>query len=330
MKYSTAIILLLLAISGCTKELKIDFGEPSKKIVLYPVLTNNKKITIKMSGPAGILSNSFPILEKATVIITDNNIPVDTVTMDKKGNGYSKIIPTAEHEYGFTATASGYHEAFCTTKLPKPAESFSVDTVHLYVHFLKHMTARLRIKDNPNSADYYKATIYSKRILTYTVIKPPISYDSIATSTSSIELNANIPDIGFFYYPGRGRFLLAQDAINFEDESGLKFKLGSEIYYQGSEFYFPDDLFNGKELILNIMVGSSIGAFYPGTYIIELSTISEDYYKGVKSYARYGTKENANFPVSEEVSIYSAVKGGYGFPIASTAIIDSSYQMPRN
>lgn len=329
MKKYTAIILLFLGISGCTKELKVDFGEPSKKIVLYPFLTNNKKITIKMSGPAGVLSNSFPILENATVVITDNSTPVDTVTIDTKGNGYSKIIPVSAHEYGFTAIATGFPAAFCTAQLPKPAESFSVDTVHLYFQFFKRMTARLRIKDDPNSADYYKATIYSQRILTYTVIKPPISYDSIVTSTSSIQLSANIPDIGFFYYRPTNKFLMAQDAINFGDESSLKFRLGSETYYQGSEFYFPDDLFNGKEMILYIMVNSSIGAFYPGTYLIELSTISEDYYMGVKSLARYGTKEYANLPLSEEVSIYSAVKGGYGFPLSSTSVIDSSYSMPR-
>ena len=329
MKYSTAYILLFLGFSSCTKELKVDFGEPSRKIVFYPFLTNNKKITIKMSGPAGILSTSFPILENATVIITDNSTPVDTVIIDAKGKGNSKIIPACNHEYGFKATATGYPAAFCTAQLPKPVESFSVDTVHLYVQFLKHMTARLRIKDDPNSTDYYKATIYSKRILTQTIIKPTAHYDSIYTRISSIELNANVPDIGFFYSRSLGKFLLAQDVLNFGDESGFKFRLGSEIYFQGSEFYFPDDVFNGKEMILNIMVNGSIGAIYPGIYLIELSTISEDYYMGVKSYARYGTKEYANLPLSGEVSIYSAVKGGYGFPMSSTSVIDSSYWMPR-
>lgn len=332
MKYSTSFILLFLGISGCTKELKVDFGEPTKKIVLYPYLTNNKKITIKMSGPTSILSNEFPILENGLVVISDDEVPVDTVIINTAGKGSSKIIPIPGHKYSFKATADGYPDAVCEAILPDPVKELNVDTSYLYLQRSKLMKARLKIKDDPNKINYYKVTVNLKRYITTTIVtrigNTYVTHDTSYISISKPQLYANIPDMGFFYYP-TGKFILAQDEIDFGDSFAYKYELGSETYFQGSEFYFPDDLFNGKELVLDVLVGFEIKSTDPAKYIIELSTISEDYYMGVKSYARYGTKENANLPLSEEVSIYSAVKGGYGFPLSSSAVIDSSYWMPR-
>ncbi|MGE5406241.1 MAG: DUF4249 family protein [Methanosarcina sp.] len=334
MKYLILLILQLLVFSACTKELKVDFGEPSKKIVLYPVVTNNQKITIKMSGTAGILSPGFPVLENPTVVITDNNVPVDTVIIDKKGNGYSKIIPVPEHEYTFTATATGYQDAVCVTQLPGPVIELKADTSYLYLSWSKQLKTRLKLKDDPNEINYYKVALNLKQNITTRVTRKIgntyVSYDSSFISIHKIEdLYANMPDMDFFRYGWRNQYLLAQDVLTFNDESTFRISLGSEIYIRGSEFYFSDKLFNGGEMMMDIILGGEIKSYYPAKYLIELSSISEDFYLGVKSYARYGTKESANLPASEEVSIYSSVKGGYGFPISSTTLIDSSYSKPR-
>jgi hypothetical protein len=332
MKQYRVIILLFLGILGCTEELKVDFGEPSKKIVLYPFLTNDKKITIKMSAPTGILSNNFPTLNNATVIITNNNVPVDTVKIDSKGNGNSKIVPIPNHEYKFLARAEGYPEAICIAKLPGPVEALSIDTAYIDFQYSKYMRARLRIKDDPKTINYYKATIIRKGFIPIHIqigeYPNIVTYDSTRIRIFKPQLYANIPDLGFFY-SSINSFFMAQDVIDFSEAPSFKYELGSEIFFQGSEFYFPDDLFNGKVFILDILVGPEIKSYAPEKYMIELSSISEDYYKGFKSYARYGTKEQADLPVVEEVSIYSAVNGGYGFPIAYTSVIDSSYWMQQ-
>lgn len=331
MKYSSVLILLLIVFSGCTKELKVDFGEPSKKIVLYPIVTNNKKIVVKMSGAAGILSNSFPVLDKPTVVIADNNIPVDTVTIDKKGNGYSKITPVPEHEYTFIATATGYPAAMCTVKLPGPVVELTIDTSYLYFRYDRKMRARLKIKDDPLTSNYYKITVKVKDYNTTRKYRRIdgiyVAYDSSYTSLSnSFQIYASIPETGFFFQQGLNRYFLAQHEVSFSDESVFRTKLGSETLYSGSEFYFPDELFNGSEFIVDLFLGS--GACYSGSparFMFELSSISEDYYLGIKSYSKYGTKENANLPVSEEVRIYSSIEGGYGFPLSSNTVIDSSF-----
>ena len=331
MKQIKLIFFLILSIStGCKKELKVDFGEPTKKIVLYPILTNNQKITIKMSGSSSILSTSFPIMENARVVISDNDVFVDTVIINSIGNGYSKTTPLPDHKYKFRASATGYPEAVCEAQLPKPVESLIVDTSHVYFQISKNLKASLRIKDDPNAINYYKATIYTKIFYMHVSYYYPnrIINDTSYTHISQLMSYANIPDIGFFYYPSQ-KFYLASEKNAFADGSDFKYKFGSEFYFQGSEFYFPDDLFNGKEIILNIIVGSSITTNQTEKYMIELSTISEAYYKGLKSYARYGTKEMENLPMSEEVIIYSAVNGGYGFPLASTTVCDSSFWRPK-
>lgn len=328
MKQYTVIILLFLAISGCTKELKLNFEEPSKKIVLYPILTNNKNIIIKMSAPAGILSNNFPVLDDATVVITDNDVPVDTVKIDSKGKGYSKIIPVAGHEYGFRATAKGFPEASCTVQLPEPVEALSVDTAYLSFPFSgQFMRARLRIKDDPNATNYYMATIYRKRFTITHIYRGEVTYDSTIIRIWKPRVLANNPVIDFFCIMNGDMFMLANDEITFGDGSSYRYQLGSEIYFDGKEYYFSDDLFNGKEIILDLMAQETNLSYDPEKYMIEISSISKDYYLGLKSYARYGTKEQADLPVVQEVSIYSAVNGGYGFPVAFTPVIDSSYWM---
>jgi hypothetical protein len=139
---------------------------------------------------------------------------------------------------------------------------------------------------------------------------------------------ASIPETGFFFYPSLNRYFLAQDEITFGDESDFSTKLGSEILFSGSEFYFADELFNGQDFIIDLIPGFETTSGSPKRYMFELSSISEDFYLGVKSYSKYGTKEHANLPVSEDVSIYSSVNGGYGFPVSSNTVIDSSYWMP--
>jgi hypothetical protein len=335
MKYSSVLILLLIVFSGCTKELKVDFGEPSKKIVLYPIVTNNKKIVVKMSGAAGILSNSFPVLDDPTVVITDNNTPVDTVTIDKQGNGYSKIIPFKGHEYGFTASATGYPNAITATRLPDPVLDLQTDTTYQYFdRYDKLLKVRIRIKDDPDQINYYKVTLNLKQYRTISVLRRIggilVAYDSSYIHIGRPnQLYANLPDLDFFRHLWRNQYLLAQDVLTFNDESPIRTSLGSEVFIVGSEFYFSDNVFNGKEKIFELLPRSDIKSYYPEKYLIELSSVSEESYMGVKSFARYGTKEKANLPVSEEVSIYSAVKGGYGFPITTTTVIDSSFSKPR-
>ncbi len=334
MKQFIIIILLILVLPGCSKELKVNFEEPSKKIVLYPFLTNDKKITIKMSAPTGILSEKFPVLDNASVVITDNGIAVDTVAINAVGNGYSKIIPVTGHEYSFRATATGYPEAVCTAELPQPVEGLSVDTTYLSVSYTPFMRARLRFRDDPDKINYYRVTVLRKGVFalrTYRIENSKvITYDSTVTRIWKPRILANNPVIDFFSVVVGNRFLLAREEINFGDGSGYRYELGHEIYYDGREYYFPDDLFKGKEIVLDLIVEEIGTSYFPEKYMIELSSVSEDYYMGLKSYARYGTKEQANLPVSEEVSIYSAVKGGYGFPVAFNTVIDSSYWMKHN
>jgi hypothetical protein len=332
MKHHGVYILLLIVFCACSKELKVDFGEPSKKLVLYPNLTNNTRMSIKLSGVAGILSNSFPALDNPTVVITDNNVPVDTVTIDIKGNGYSKVIPLPEHEYSFKATAAGYPDAICIVKLPDPVIELSIDTSYVYFQYSKVLKARIRIKDDPFKNNYYKVTAKIQKYFTKTTRRINgvyVTYDSTYSKLlQPPQMFASIPETGFFFCPSLNSYFLAQVDITFVDKFDFSTKLGSEVLFSGTEFYFPDELFNGQDFIIDLIPGFETTSGSQSKYIFELSSISEDYYLGVKSYSRYGTKEHANLPVSEDVSIYSSVNGGYGFPMSSNTVIDSSYWMP--
>jgi hypothetical protein len=327
---------LSLVFSGCVKELKVDFGEPSRKIVLYPFLTENKQITIKMSAPASILSNEFPQLVNPVVVITDNEVPVDTVIINSMGKGVSDIIPARQHVYGFSAFADGYLNASCTVKLPEPVQGIEIDTSHFFFYSnnsrFPFLNVRMKIKDDPNALNYYKVSIFSKKYMTMKVTRGNwpnrVTYDSAYTQINNEYIIAKNPLLDFF--STSNRFYMAQEELSIGNEPPSRYQIGSEVYYNAWELYFSDNLFNGKEVILPMILSEFyISTSYPGKYMIELSSISQEYYLGLKSYARYGSKEHYDIPVSEEVSIFSAVKDGYGFPIAYVTVCDSSYWFKR-
>lgn len=333
LKYSAVFIPCLFIVS-CTKVLDLDINEPSGKLVLYPILSDNRAIIIKLSAPAGILSENFPILEDGKVVITRNGEPADTVLISPDGSGVSEIVPLPGEKYEFSASATGYPTAYCEAVMPYPVEGLAVDTSYnVYFLYQKQFCVRLKIKDDPSTKNFYRTTVYLKKYITTTIIKQTesgyIIFDSSYVAVGKPELYSNIPDYGFFSN-WEGRFLLAQDQIDITEGQGFRYDFGSEVYYQGREYFFSDELLNGKDFSVNIIVGGPLSSANFEKYIIEVSSISEDYYNGVKSYARYGTREYSKLPYSEEVSIFSSVMGGYGFPLASSTIIDSSYVMPRN
>jgi hypothetical protein len=329
MKRIRWLILLILCSSGCTERIVVNIDPPEYKLVFYPVITNNKNIILNLSPSESILSDSVPPLKNAHVIIKDNNIPVDTVLIDNLGKGSSKIIPVNEHIYSFLAQADGFPNASCSVKLPLPVQSFVVDTSYISDPFSgKFINARIRLLDNAVSTDYYKVTINIRDYYYAHRYRDGVEYDTLIIGKIEREVLANNSIIDYFKTTYYNTYVIAEDQITFEDVKHFRYKLGSEIYYDGREFYFSDALFNGKELTISLLTYELGYLTVPAKYEIEVTTISEDLYKGLKSFARYGSKEDANLPFSEEVSIYSAVEGGYGFPVAYTTKVDTSYSVP--
>jgi hypothetical protein len=327
MKKVSLLILLILCFSGCTEKINVDFNPPTKKLVFYPVLTNDTRMIFNLSASTNILSDSFPVLRNPKIFIEDNNVSLDTVNVDNKGQGLSKIQALPGHLYNFKAIADGYSEASCSSILPLPPEFEIVDTLYQSYFSIKYLEFKIKLIDNVNSNDFYKATIYRKEYVTTYVYRDGMVYDTSYASYWKPRVLANSSIIDYFMTSMR-TYMMAEDEITFEDVKHFRYKLGSEIFFDGREFYFSDALFNGKEILISLIAEEINRSAYKEKYVIEVTTISEDLYKGLKSYAMYGSKEDANLPFSEEVSIYSAVKGGYGFPVAYTTKVDTSYSVP--
>lgn len=331
MKILSTLVFLLVIFNGCSKELNINLNEPEKKIVLYPFLSNDKAIVIKMSAPTGVTSNSFPKLANAFVVITENNVPVDTVTINAKGKGISKVTSKPNRMYGFNAFADDYPKATCYAQLPSKPEIISMDTSYFLKNGSSLIKIRLRIKDDPTSTNYYKVNIINKALRISTKFRgTPANYeryDSVYFSNWNSDFDSNSTTLEFFFTRGNQSFILAKEKELFADGGTYSTQYGSDTYYYGNESYYSDVLSGGNEFTINIILNLfSGGASFTTNdkYLIEVTSIGADYYNGVKSYANYGTVRSANLPFSEEVSIYSAVQGGHGFPLAYYTVIDSS------
>jgi hypothetical protein len=324
-KIKILFLFLSLIIFGCVKVLQVDFGEPARKIVLYPFLTANQPITIKMSAPASILVNEFPQLINPIVVITDNDVPADTVIINTSGKGFSDIVPLPDHLYEFYAFAENYPVSSCTAQLPKPVQGIEIDTFHVFARNIKHVNFKLKIKDDPNSNDFYKISINRKKYVTSRI---SFNHDTSFVTIWNSPVYVNNPIVDFFSIFSK-TLLLAKEGFSFTGETHYRTDFGSEVYLNGYDYYFNDVLFNGKETTLNLMVPEVNPTLSPEKYMVELSTLSKDYYQGLKSYAVYGSKEDLDLPIKEEVSIYSAVKGGYGFPVSYVTVCDSTFWITR-
>lgn len=91
----------------------------------------------------------------------------------------------------------------------------------------------------------------------------------------------------------------------------------SNLFSAGStqEFYVSDDLFQGKDLVIDLKTANSYNQFYNGrdslkSYEIEIFSLSDGYYKHCLNRKQYENGKGDFF--KEPVYIYSNVSNGFG------------------
>lgn len=124
-----------------------------------------------------------------------------------------------------------------------------------------------------------------------------------------------------FYQPGINRYLYEQTRET--DESILT---ESDLDYNPFYYYFSDGLFNGQEKRLQLMGGGIIISFmgeisYQQDYTHVFSIISEEYFKGIKTWTIHKYNQSSesyvNDPLTllflgDPIDMYSNVVGGLG------------------
>lgn len=110
--------IILIVFCSCIKELEYTVKHTPKILVINGILEANHEISIHVSGLQSVLDTSLRLINKAIVILEENNVIIDT--MRSKGQGYyhSKKTALPLNEYTLRVCAEGYQTAFATVTIP--------------------------------------------------------------------------------------------------------------------------------------------------------------------------------------------------------------------
>jgi len=321
--------ILILLINSCKKDIVFNFDKTENKLVLYPYLFNNLNITVKLFRSRSIIDTTTSLPKNGKVIVFDNHIPVDTISINSKGIGLSDIIAVKGHQYRFLASADEYKDAECTVQIPNPVKQITVDTnwVNIPYGYMPGTERYLKITttlfDEGSTTDYYKISCNQEakvRTLDQTGGQYNYVY-KIRSGQSRIILKH--PFVEFFLDGGNNTYYTAQINQSILNNESNTISFNNEEYFQGYEFYLEDKLFQGGKVEIISFIRES-DLWYLNTnlnfkeYVLftEISTINQEYYLSLKSLSAYNIKQKEDFSFGEIAPIYSSVLGGFGFPAA--------------
>jgi len=307
-KYLPLLAVSSLLLTTCTKDLTIDSGIP-RSLVLYPHLEVNEPIKVFAYSSAAITDTGSIHLENPLAYIYEEGNCLDTLLLNAKGAGISKVTAKEKARYTMRVTADKYTAAETDVVMPSLITGLTIDTSSFTEPNRSAYTIlKISFNDDASTTDFYRVRIDD-------------NYLSIYFESTQVE---------FYSYSGYGLILTDEPKHLFENLTHIEHKFGVS-YVPGGPFYFNDKLFNGKKASLLILLDRLKWNFKLDNEIknafqlrIEVAKISPDFYKGLYSQARYNTNKNQDLPISEEIPIYSSVKGGFGFAAASASVIDTS------
>jgi hypothetical protein len=280
MKHKIYIIgFLVLLTFGCQRKISITIPVAEQKLVLNCLFNSTDSFVAFVTRTVSPLDSSFLTYDSAVVSLYRNNILVDPKLKYDKGNSsfYSSIIPQANDVYIMTVRRDGFldNDITATAKLPNQASINSLSFKDSTVTDLDTLYGEIRFKLNDlPGRDNYRLKLYY--------------YDDL-----------------------ENKFIL------------IKYKSGSlplnnnAAIIKSYERIFNDDLFEGKtqEFVLRIPSGIYFMQQPPNVgkskFLVELATMSDDYYKYLKSLNDFQNQTRTS-SFNTQPQLYSNTVGGLG------------------
>lgn len=320
MKYLKWLLLcfVLLSVVSCMKEIDLEHLRPAPRLVLNSVMTVGQPVTASLSR------TWFYTEDKPNVTLTDANVHLyvndqlyGQMTWKEGDSGYnnrgyyqSPYLPKQGDRLKITANMKEYKEVVAETIIPEPVfiqkASYRVDTIR-YANNSQSVEQRVLVtfQDNPDRSDFYLINFY----LDYPV------WDS-----EKLEFTGEYAQIPAYVD-------YSDDPLFSSSLTALEKIMGYDWLSGKHGRVFTDDLINGKTYTINVSPGyyyipgyssymEAYNSDFPIYYTVVLQTISEGYYRYMKSILDIddGTLQEslAGSGFAEPIRIYSNVVGGTG------------------
>ncbi len=300
-------VLLLLAAS-CESVLFIELEESDKLIVVNGAVGNDSIVTVQVSRTRHILDNADLVpLKSATVTLFRGSEMIEQ--LDYAGNGYFRATsfkPAVGEELSIEVEQPGYPSVSARCEIPQTVGVVSVDTSTVIEEYNEYSYRSVEelfqmdvtINDPPGVENYY--------LLNLQVDK---SYTSWRDTTVNY--------VDSLYHNGEWHYFISDttytvtDTFRYIEDPGLGSPDLVVEAVTDNGILFSDQLIDGKEYSIRAYTFlRSIRSADSAVVDIRLHSISESYYKYMKSRQKHYETKDAPFAVP--VIVYTNVEGGAG------------------
>ena len=160
----TAILLVLLTMTGCEEVLHMDLNETAPKIVIEGLMTDKDPVWVKISKTQDFYDTAdFQAINTALITVKDDLGNIDTLNFKGHGlYGSDRFIGKAGRNYYLFVQAEGkeYHaQSYLPPLLPLDSVTYKKYAVFDGIHEEGYYPA-LYFKDPPESKNYYLLVYY--------------------------------------------------------------------------------------------------------------------------------------------------------------------------
>jgi hypothetical protein len=317
------LFIVLMCLSGCTKELDLPYPQAEDQIVLNGILHPDSliKLSVTKTSPVSSFGESYPIVENANVRLYEDDKLLGE--LDFQDSLYAlDYYPKAGHEYSVEVAVPDYPLVRASDVIPAPPTveiCYREDTENRY-HFANG-NLNINIHDPDQKSNYYWLYLVNTyyRIRECEIIKgtyicndinPPIitkeklnyyhSYSSIPDRFNAFVDNTSGGATQYEYY------IRVDDIANNSEQ--IYFDIALPSY---------DGLISGENENEQFRTESSF-------YVVSSSQAYDRYLKSSIIYSlnkEYSNDEDMGFkPFVESSQIYSNVKNGTGIFAAYNSV----------
>lgn len=288
------LVALLALFSACEKEITLEQKEVPQKLAVLCNFSPDEPFSIQLSKSQSLRAGNSPnnIIENANVEICADNVIMERInpTMMSPSDAGTKfmseqVVPMIQKTYTLKIDVDGVESITATSTIPNAVQISHATVGQIDVFETDEfettgyeVRAAITLEDKENEENFYQVNFYQELL-------------SFGNSVGQDPIKTIVPSYGFASIDP-----LLTNNFNRIDQGVL----------------FKDLMFNGttKELLFEPIFYFDQGESEPINIIMELRTVSKEYYQYYTSV--YRQTSQTNVPFSDPTIIFSNINNGYG------------------
>lgn len=279
----------LLLFHSCQTVVELELPDKDPSLVLNCFFNPDSVFTAEISKSQYVLDNaSIKRVNEAKVTLFEGSVWIEDLV--NVSDGYyrsSNYIPLVGKNYSLVVEAPGYKTVNAQDFIPATTRILGVDTGSFFFESQQFFEMKIRFKDPPEEENFYQLQLFTKNYFQ--------NFDSAG--------NVFFDTTGYNQSLGFESHDLVFDDINWFGPSGAVFS--DELFSKKGEYTVS---------VLTYLYGNPMDSLSKGYSAdevkISLKSVSESYYKYVRSYLKY--QQSHDNPFAEPVQVYNNINNGYG------------------